>query len=80
MGTKRSFDNYMTMVGLNTLTKEVRVNKWCRDGEWPEQVRTRVYVCFTRTVTSFVTVVHWVTYYDPNCAKIYYASYAFLER
>lgn len=76
MGTKRSFDNYMTMVGLNTLTKEVRVNKWCRDGEWPEQVRTRVYVCFTRTVTSFVTV----TYYDPNWAKIYYASYAFLER
>ena len=42
MGTKRSFDNYMTMVGLNTLTKEVRVNKWCRDGEWPEQVRTNV--------------------------------------
>ena len=37
MGGKRSFNNYMDMVGLNTLTKEVTTNNWCHKGEWPIQ-------------------------------------------
>ena len=38
MGTKRSFKNYMDMVGLNTETKVATTNLWCHKGEWPEQV------------------------------------------
>ena len=37
MGSKRSFTNYMDMVGLNTLTKVVTTNHWCHKGEWPQQ-------------------------------------------
>ena len=38
MGTKRSFNKYMEMVGLNTDTKVATTNHWCHKGEWPEQV------------------------------------------
>jgi hypothetical protein len=37
MGGKRSFNDYMEMVGLNTLTKVVTPNIWCRKGEYPKQ-------------------------------------------
>ena len=37
MGGKRSFNDYMEMVGLNTLTKVVTPNMWCRKGEYPPQ-------------------------------------------
>lgn len=36
MGKKRSFANYMEMVGIDTLSKKVTPNKWCHKGEWPE--------------------------------------------
>jgi hypothetical protein len=35
LGKKRSFAQYMNMVGIDTLSKKVTPNKWCHDGEWP---------------------------------------------
>lgn len=32
MGNKRSFNEYMKMVGIDTLTKKVTVNTWCHRG------------------------------------------------
>ena len=37
MGNKRSFKNYMDMVGLDANTKTVTKNTWCHKGEWPQQ-------------------------------------------
>ena len=37
MGTKRSFKEYMEMVGIDTLHKKVTRNMWCHNGEWPKQ-------------------------------------------
>ena len=45
MGTKRSFNNYMEMVGLNTETKVATTNLWCHKGEWPEQVQWLFFHC-----------------------------------
>lgn len=39
MGTKRSFAQYMEMVGINTLNKVVTPNKWCHTGDLPPQAR-----------------------------------------
>ena len=36
MGKKRSFAQYMKMVGIDTMSKIVTTNKWCHNGEWPE--------------------------------------------
>lgn len=46
MGTKRSFNNYMEMVGLNTETKVATTNLWCHKGEWPEQVQRLSSHCY----------------------------------
>jgi hypothetical protein len=43
MGNKRSFQQYMDMVGLDTSGKIVRVNHWCRNAEWPEQAKPYYY-------------------------------------
>ena len=37
MGSKRSFSDYMDMVGLNTMTKVVTPNVWCHKGKYPSQ-------------------------------------------
>ncbi len=37
MGTKRSFRQYMEMVGINVFSKVVTRNMWCHQGEWPPQ-------------------------------------------
>jgi hypothetical protein len=39
MGDKRSYAEYLKMVGLNMQTKEVKHNQWCHQGEWPEEAR-----------------------------------------
>lgn len=36
MGKKRSFTQYMKMVGIDTQSKVVTKNQWCHNGEWPE--------------------------------------------
>ncbi len=36
MGKKRSFSQYMDMVGIDTLSKKVTPNVWCHKGEWPQ--------------------------------------------
>ncbi len=36
MGKKRSFSQYMEMVGIETKSKKVTPNVWCHKGEWPE--------------------------------------------
>jgi hypothetical protein len=43
MGKKRSFANYMKMVGLNTNTKIVTTNEWCHKGEWPPEAKEYYY-------------------------------------
>jgi hypothetical protein len=43
MGNKRSFSNYMKMVGLDTDTKIVRTNQWCHNGEWPPEAKEYYY-------------------------------------
>lgn len=40
MGNKRLAKDYFKMVGLNFETKSVNVNKWCVDGEWPEEAKS----------------------------------------
>lgn len=37
MGGKRSFHDYMDMVGLDVVKKTVVKNSWCGRGEWPKQ-------------------------------------------
>ena len=43
MGTKRSFDQYMKMVGLDAVTKTQTTNKWCHRAEWPEEAKQYYY-------------------------------------
>ena len=35
LGKKRSFAQYMNMVGIDTVAKKVTPNKWCHQGDWP---------------------------------------------
>lgn len=35
MGTERSLDRYLRMVGLNMTTKEVHYTAWCETGQTP---------------------------------------------
>lgn len=37
MGSARSFKQYMSMVGIDTLHKRVTRNMWCHEGRWPAQ-------------------------------------------
>ena len=37
MGTKRSYKEYLKMVGLDMVTKKVKANQWCHRGEWPAE-------------------------------------------
>lgn len=39
MGDKRSYNQYLQMVGLNMKSKKVRQNTWCHRGEWPEEAK-----------------------------------------
>jgi hypothetical protein len=36
MGNKRSFSDYLNMVGIEPKTKTITTNNWCHRGEWPE--------------------------------------------
>ncbi len=36
MGTQRSYEDYLKMVGIDFNTKVVTPNTWCRQGEWPD--------------------------------------------
>ena len=35
MGTERSLEDYLKMVGLNMTTKEVTITHWCETGNVP---------------------------------------------
>ena len=37
MGSERSFQEYMDMVGINVVDKVVTKNMWCHNGYWPPQ-------------------------------------------
>ena len=36
MGNKRSYSDYLKMVGLDMQSKIVTHNIWCHNGEWPD--------------------------------------------
>lgn len=37
MGYKRSFDEYMKMVGIDVVSKTISNNDWCLKDQWPSQ-------------------------------------------
>lgn len=37
MGTKRSFKDYLDMVGMDPNTKIMKINTWCHKNQWPTQ-------------------------------------------
>jgi hypothetical protein len=43
MGTKRSFESYAKMVGLDFATKTATPNTWCQHCEWPEEAKPYYY-------------------------------------
>jgi hypothetical protein len=43
MGSERSVEQYMKMVGLDMKTKTATTNGWCHKGEWPEEAKPYFY-------------------------------------
>lgn len=44
MGTKRSIDEYLAMVGLDPLTKTLNETEWCETGQPPEHAKHLSYL------------------------------------
>lgn len=70
MGNKRSFNEYMKMVGIDTLTKKVTVNTWCHRGGSNDVAAAAVtanlhawmLACLTRSDTGLTNSVQLYTF------------------